>query len=482
MKRSFALFWLSFLTVSPALADPAVSDALKAKRPPGGETFGLYLLDKKIGYVFQDLAAIPGKLDQAAAITELHFQAQVGNKRSERFHRERRVYEAKPGGHLLSLTVEDSGDGGDRVVEGTTTETGMTVVRKRPGQPDERFSLPKPRETIEDADAARVAVLRNAPVDGWVIDPQDFTESKEHTTVSQPEERIVSGVKVTLRKTVTLSEKEKVPIETLLTDTGEIVEMRLAQAMRAVAEPASVAKRLDRVEVFGLTRIVLPSPLSKSIRRVPGVVELVVTGLPKEFQVPTARQSYKSLPGGKTEVILKALPLNPHTHARLPVKDPTGGQYSKSTPTVESDHPDIQALAKKIVGKEREASVAARLINSWVYDNMKKEYGASADQATDVLRQMRGDCTEHSLLTVALMRAAGIPARRVDGVVYLVNDDDGVPALYWHEWVEAYVGEWTQLDPTFNQPVADASHFAVGEESNAEITLLIGQLKVLADK
>jgi len=56
---------------------------------------------------------------------------------------------------------------------------------------------------------------------------------------------------------------------------------------------------------------------------------------------------------------------------------------------------------------------------------------------------------------------------------------DGVPALYWHEWVEAYVGEWTQMDPTFNQAVADATHFGVGQEGNAEITSLIGQLKVV---
>ena len=59
----------------------------------------------------------------------------------------------------------------------------------------------------------------------------------------------------------------------------------------------------------------------------------------------------------------------------------------------------------------------------------------------------------------------------------MVNSD-GVPALYWHEWVEAFVGEWTQMDPTFNQVVADATHFGFGEEGNAEITPLIGSLKV----
>src|SRR5690606_5577277 len=114
----------------------------------------------------------------------------------------------------------------------------------------------------------------------------------------------------------------------------------------------------------------------------------------------------------------------------------------------------------------------------WVHDNLIKDYGASADRATDVLRQKRGDCTEHSLLAVSLLRALGIPARRMDGVIYMVQDD-GVPAYYWHEWVEAYVGEWTQMDPTFNQPVADAAHLALGQEQDAEITPLIGQLKVL---
>jgi hypothetical protein len=44
--------------------------------------------------------------------------------------------------------------------------------------------------------------------------------------------------------------------------------------------------------------------------------------------------------------------------------------------------------------------------------------------------------------------------------------------------VEAWVGEWTQLDPTFGQDVADATHFAVGEEARSEITPLIGSLQV----
>jgi transglutaminase-like putative cysteine protease len=69
----------------------------------------------------------------------------------------------------------------------------------------------------------------------------------------------------------------------------------------------------------------------------------------------------------------------------------------------------------------------------------------------------------------------------VDGLVYLLNPD-GVPALYWHQWVEAWVGEWTQMDPTFDQPVADATHLAFGREGQAQITPLFGKLRVLEVK
>ena len=95
-----------------------------------------------------------------------------------------------------------------------------------------------------------------------------------------------------------------------------------------------------------------------------------------------------------------------------------------------------------------------------------------------MLKRRKGDCTEHSLLTVSMLRALGIPAKRIDGLVYLVNEDKK-PALYWHEWVEAYVGEWTQLDPTFGQDVANPARLAVGEESSAEITPLIGSMTVV---
>lgn len=465
-----------------AKAAASLSDVVKAPRPKGGEYFGLYLMDKKVGWLFTDLELLPGEPARVKATNQLVFKAMVGSKLSERSHREERVYEAGPGGRLLSFTVTQKGDGGDQVLEGTATPEGVRVVRKRLGRADEPLPLlPPAKERVEDTDQARVALLRKAKVEGFTLDGMDLETYGVSTTVEPPEQRVVNGVKVKLGRASTLSEKEKVPVVAYVTQRGEMVLVDFGQTMQARKETEAVAKRLDLVEVFGLTRVVLPRPLPESARAVPGKVTLVVQGLPEKFWQETYRQKFKRLSDGKVEVTLSAAAPAPGARKPRPLTDPDGGANLKSTLMVESGAPAIRELSKSIIGEEKDAYRAAQKVNTWVHTNLEKDYGASADRATDVLRQKRGDCTEHSLLAVSLLRAAGIPARRVDGVIYMTNQDE-VPALYWHEWVEAYVGEWTQLDPTFNQPVADATHFAFGTEGNAEITPLIGALKVLEVK
>ena len=213
-----------------------VSDVLKTPRPPGGEWLGLYLMDKKVGYFFTDVSLVPGRKDQVRSVNELVFKATVGSKLSERVHREERIYEAKPGGKLLSLVVQQRGDGGEQQLVGTQTQHGLRVVRKRPGLPDEVRMLPASQETVEDADQARVAIYRKAKVVGTITDGTDLESYKVTTTMEPPEERMVRGVKVLLHKAQTLSEKEKVPVMAYITSEGEMVEVDFGQTMKARAE------------------------------------------------------------------------------------------------------------------------------------------------------------------------------------------------------------------------------------------------------
>ncbi len=444
-------------------------------RPKGGEYFGLYLMGKKVGSLFTDLTvSADGK--QLVAVSDIHFKANVGTRVSERHMRETRTYENKPRGALVAFTSEQDGDGGNQTLQGALTSAGFKVLRKRPQQPEETLLRPIPKETVDDADQVRLALSRKKGLVGATLDGTDLEEYKLETTLGPSSTKSIGGVSVPVRQVVTVSAKEKVPTESLVDDKGRVVEVRFGPTMTALAEAPEVAKRLDVVEVFGLTRVTLPKPLPAAAFSVPAQVTLTLTGLDEKFRVDTYRQKFKAVDKDRVDVTISAAP--PSKKSPRPLFDPNGGANLKSTLAVESDNANIKALAKKLVGDEKDAYTAAKKINQWVNQNMVKDYGSSSDRASDVLRTMKGDCTEHSLLAVALLRAAGIPAKRIDGVIYM-QQEDKVPALYWHEWVEAYVGEWTQLDPTFNEDVAKVTHFAVGEEANAQITPLIGSLKVV---
>ncbi len=141
--------------------------------------------------------------------------------------------------------------------------------------------------------------------------------------------------------------------------------------------------------------------------------------------------------------------------------------------------PAIVELAKQVAGSSKGTYEAARKLSAAVHDRLEKVYGASHDRASDVLVAGQGDCTEHTVLTVALARALGIPARQVHGLVY-ARYGDGQDALYWHAWPEIRsAGEWIPLDPTFGQPVADATHIALGSGSQVDTVGLLGTVQVV---
>ncbi|MGC9333052.1 MAG: transglutaminase-like domain-containing protein, partial [Anaerolineae bacterium] len=90
--------------------------------------------------------------------------------------------------------------------------------------------------------------------------------------------------------------------------------------------------------------------------------------------------------------------------------------YLAAKPKIEADDPEIVALARQLTAGQPDAWQAAVAVADWVYRNIPYQItGAGARQA---LADRQGDCGPKSYLTVALLRAAGIPARMVGGVMY----------------------------------------------------------------
>jgi Transglutaminase-like superfamily len=170
--------------------------------------------------------------------------------------------------------------------------------------------------------------------------------------------------------------------------------------------------------------------------------------------------------------------LRDHRHGKpAPLSPEERAQHLKATATIQSDHEAIRTLARKIVRGEKGPVKAARLLQHWVFRNIKASYTDNADNALAVLDNKAGDCTEYSLLFVALARASGIPARQIGGLVY---SNDGKPAFEWHAWAEIHDGsQWVSVDPTLNQVWVDAAHLKLSEGAqDLSWVNLVGKLKM----
>jgi len=145
--------------------------------------------------------------------------------------------------------------------------------------------------------------------------------------------------------------------------------------------------------------------------------------------------------------------------------------YLRPETLIQSEDPEMTHLAKSIIDETTDPFMAAGLILGWVFENLEKTPVVSIPDAREILTQRKGDCNEHATILTALLRAAGIPARIVVGVVY----KDG--RFYYHAWNEAYINRWISMDATLKQMPVDATHIKLidgGIEEQIRIVGIIG--------
>ena len=160
-----------------------------------------------------------------------------------------------------------------------------------------------------------------------------------------------------------------------------------------------------------------------------------------------------------TVVLMSSVPLfDEKRTVDIPIQQSEYETYLEATPYIQSDDTTIVRLARDIIGNERDAYRAAGKLCEWVHFNIHYRFLFTNVTALDVLEAKSGDCSEFSLLYTALARAAGIPTRECQGIVY---GSEG--KFYRHAWIESWVGDWVAMDPTWNEPIADATHLKFGE-------------------
>lgn len=138
--------------------------------------------------------------------------------------------------------------------------------------------------------------------------------------------------------------------------------------------------------------------------------------------------------------------------------------YRQPSSNIQSDNQEIIDLANSITAGIANDYDKAVAIHDWVCNNiyydwdsyLSKNYTGIDTSALGTLHSKRSVCDGYSNLTAALLRAAGVPAKKISGFALGVSSD------YWpenydpnkdtnHAWNEFWAnGRWVILDTTWD--------------------------------
>lgn len=146
---------------------------------------------------------------------------------------------------------------------------------------------------------------------------------------------------------------------------------------------------------------------------------------------------------------------------------PSMQDYLQPSFCIDSDHPEIKALAAKLTEPAASDTDNAIALYYWARDEIRyNPYAVSEDQhqyrASFTLRARQGWCVPKAILLAALCRAAGIPARLGFADVRNHLSTENMRAamqtdiFYYHGYTAIYLeGEWIKATPAFNIQLCD---------------------------
>lgn len=257
------------------------------------------------------------------------------------------------------------------------------------------------------------------------------------------------------------------PMTAYLDEAGEV---RLVEApmlgmtlrMMDVSREEALQEIADKEFDFALTSLIPATPLENphQTNRVTYSIHVPDTHAAILF-VDDPSQKVRSIDRETVEVTVTAQP--------LPIHAPAGeldDEFTRHTNMLQSDDPLIRQHLMKAIGSETNPAKIARRLESYVHTTMREVNFTNAfASASEVAKNLEGDCTEHAVFLAALLRAADIPSRVVAGLVYV----PGASKMGAHMWTEAYLGKtWIPLDATLAQGGIGAGHIKTGTSSLAD--------------
>lgn len=440
----------------------------------GENWYGMYMGGQKAGYSVNTLTVEP---DGKVSFTEdAVFGVRMAGIRQDMRMFLKRVFNAD--GTLLSIYEEVDDAGGKKIYDLRVEGNRASLISTISGEVKEQ-QIPKPKESIKDA-LKQIELIKNNPTIGKEMEfsffePMFGKEMPGKSRIEGVEERMFEGAPTKVYRVK--SDLEAWSQTTYVTEKGVVLEDQFAGMLVIRLEPKEVAKDVtysNDVIVSNAVRIEKPieNPRDRDTLELRVEGPFVVGHLIQDERQAMVQED------GAYRFTGRKLSLDGFEAAKLPVQNPEVAEWIKATLLVQSEDPRLIAKAKELVKDETDTRKISDLLCAWVYENVRTTYSARLSNSLEVLENPEGDCTEHSMLFVGLARAAGLPAREAAGLIYVADAD---PGFYFHQWASVWVGKWIDVDPTFNQPIADATHIKLAQGDlyeQAKLIPVIGKLKI----
>lgn len=458
------------------------------------EFLAVFMEGKKIGYAIESRAVSEGKVttSEEVCITLNRIGVPITVQMMETSIE---TTEGKPLGFKLDQKLGAM----NMTVMGKVDDQGMVDLTTTSMGSEQKRTFQWPRGAVM-AEGLRLIEMKKGTREGTEFTVKIFTPGilqsiDTHVRIGPIRNIDLLGRVVALREVTTIL---SMPGTGKVVSTGYVDEdLSVQKTTMPIAgmnvEMVSCAKEFalspnDVLDV--IDKMFLPSP--KALYNLDAVKSITYYIVPKQgaadLTIPSDdNQHVKQLSNGGLILIVK--PVDAPSGAKFPYtgSNPAVLEATKSTRFLQSDNEDVIALARRAIGNSKDAAEAAKKIEAFVGEYVQnRSLSVGYASAAEVAASRQGDCSEFAVLTAAMCRAVGIPARVVVGVAY-VNEFEGHKGFGGHAWTQAYVGgKWIGLDASFKgggRGGYDAGHIALAigngnPEDFFNMVSTMGQFKV----
>jgi len=450
---------LLLLVVGVRAADEPIRLPLTAADvpPPRVDWYGAYVQNAKIGWVRMELAkesdafvtAFSASLDLTSLGQTLKMEMT-----------ERDEFDAAAPFAFRAGRTETKQNGTPQSVELKRGKTGFSATVTQGG---ETHAPPVADVDFTLADMLAEELWFRAPravgetVRFRSFSLEDLQADVDTIVVKSRKESVVEGVPTVFYEATQKSDRKGDSMLARVDARGKLLSMFIGNVFEARLEPEDVAKQTGKGQdlfVLGMAKLDKPIGDATNVDR----LVLDAAGAGAKTLVAAPRQSV--VRDEKTGAVTLEIGAEFGDAAATPKDVEKALTETVDLPT---KSPTVVTLAVQAVGDAKSPREKADRLVHFVHAFIKGDLTVSTVMSVpEIIAQKRGVCREYALLFAALARAAGIPARRVAGLMYMGDD---VKAFGGHAWDEvALDGKWVPVDPTWDETVLDAGHVTLARE------------------